>query len=92
MFFYDAGLAEEVITWVSLLVGSDMLSLACFDDQSVHEALKDGRVLCALASVIGGSHVKANESKMAFKQMENISKFLSWTEKYRASENRPFLS
>jgi len=38
------------------------------DQNSFHEALKDGTVLCNLANALGGS-IKFNQSKMAFKMV-----------------------
>ena len=47
-------------------------------DAAFGEWLKDGRVLCALANAIRpGSVRRVNESKMPFKQMENIKAFLT---------------
>jgi len=51
--------------------------------KNVHENLKDGRVLCQLINALEpGSVKKINESKMAFKQMENIGNFLDAIGKY----------
>jgi len=45
--------------------------------------LKDGTYLCRLANAIMGENtIKFNTSKMAFKQMENIGKFITACENY----------
>ena len=59
--------------------------------QSVQAWLKDGTRLCALMNVIQpGSIGKVNNSKMAFKQMENISKFTDAIEKYGMKKQDKF--
>jgi hypothetical protein len=50
---------------------------------SVQAWLKDGVRLCAIINVLApGSVAKVNNSSMAFKQMENIGKFLDAIEEY----------
>lgn len=53
------------------------------EDQSVHEFLKDGVVLCHLINKLSPNAVKKiHESNMAFKQMENINHFLQAAQAY----------
>ena len=55
------------------------------------EWLKDGQVLVKLANKLGGKSIKANESTMPFKQMENIANFLkSCREDLKMRENDLF--
>ncbi|XP_046848806.1 myophilin-like [Xenia sp. Carnegie-2017] len=50
-------------------------------DGATQAALKDGVLLCHLANAIRpGAVKKINESKMAFKMMENIGNFLTFAE------------
>jgi len=79
---YDENLAIEACEYIKHYVpGADI-----GDDTSssgMLKALKDGSILCNLINAIQpGSVKKINESKMAFKQMENIGNFLTGCEKY----------
>ncbi|ORY37820.1 hypothetical protein BCR33DRAFT_854571 [Rhizoclosmatium globosum] len=50
-------------------------------DVSFQEALKDGVILCEVINKISpGAQVKINNSKMPFKQMENINSYLQAAE------------
>ena len=62
------------------------------DASAVAAALKDGTVLCKLANALQCSPkpIKFNESKMAFKQMENIGKFLEAIDTYGVSKADSF--
>lgn len=61
----------------------DMTGYAKAEDQSVHEFLKDGVVLCHLINQLSPDSVKKiHDSKMAFKQMENINHFLQAAQAY----------
>ena len=66
----DAEAAEQAQWWIESVTGEAFPS--GFD-----ESLKDGRLLCMLVNAIRrGSVRRINESRMPFKQMENISAFL----------------
>jgi hypothetical protein len=68
---YDVGLEEEVTRWIEAVTGEAK------GDQSFQEWLKNGVVLCKLANCVKpGSVKKINESKLAFKEMENITFFM----------------
>lgn len=57
------------------------------------EVLKDGVLLCKLVNCIeAGSVRKINESKMAFKCMENISAFLACAQKFGVPTHETFQS
>jgi len=79
---WDEGLCQDVVDWMQRkLAGQDgceaLASVDPKDGDSLHEALKDGVILCKLMNVLRpGSVKKINTSKMAFKQMENIGWFL----------------
>ena len=62
------------------------------DSDSVAAALKDGVVLCKLANALecSAKPIKFNESKMAFKQMENIGNFLGAIEEFGVSKADSF--
>jgi len=89
---YDVNFTEELLVWVTNVfahagVKDDSIKFDAAEiaenSTRVHELLKNGSVLCKLMNCLeGGSVKKINESKMAFKQMENISKFLSACESY----------
>jgi len=77
---YDEGLEQEAVSWIRSYV-PDFAEVK--GQKDVHLALKDGVALCKLINALApGSVRKINESKMAFKQMENISLFLAAIEKY----------
>ncbi|KAL5457567.1 hypothetical protein EMCRGX_G034838 [Ephydatia muelleri] len=68
---YDAGLEAQAREWMELVVEEP------FPEGSFQEALKDGTYLCKLMNKLEpGAIRKINESKMAFKMMENIGLFL----------------
>jgi len=67
----NAGLERECKEFIEALVGKDLPP-----EGSLQEALKDGVVLCTVANaILPGVCPKPSESKMAFKQMENISHY-----------------
>lgn len=73
---YDPVLEKEAQTWLESLTGQKMTG-------SFAEWLKDGKVLCAAMNVLKpGSVPKINDQKMAFKQMENISNFITAASAY----------
>ncbi|CAK9017219.1 Calponin-3 (Calponin [Durusdinium trenchii] len=66
----DVALEEKVAGWLSDVTGEDV-------DADLLESLRDGVILCkAMNAVKPGAIAKINESKMPFKQMENIANFL----------------
>ncbi|XP_031553101.1 muscle-specific protein 20-like [Actinia tenebrosa] len=76
---YDPELERQAIDWIEAVLGEKALGGASGQD-GVHAALKDGIILCRVANALGGS-IKFNQSKMAFKMMENIGKFLDFADK-----------
>ena len=76
---FDADLANQALDWIEAVCDDSL-----FDDRDesnlkkyVQEKLKNGAILCRLINVLQpGSVRKINESKMAFKMMENIGNFL----------------
>lgn len=84
---YDVEMEQEARLWMEAVTQERLVEDA---DSSVplgldgfHAALKDGQYLCKLANaLIGPGTVKFGTSKLAFKQMENIGKFLEACEKY----------
>jgi len=74
---YDSGLEKEAAQWI------EMLTSLTQGGSNFNEWLKDGVVLCGLINALKpGSVKKVNTSKMAFKQMENISNYLAGCESY----------
>ncbi|KAI8843924.1 calponin homology domain-containing protein [Chytriomyces cf. hyalinus JEL632] len=60
-------------------------------DASFQEALKDGTILCqAINKLSPSTTVKFNQSKMPFKQMENINAFLVAAEKMGVNKHELF--
>jgi transgelin len=67
---YDYNAETAAREWVESVVGESF-------DSSFGPSLKDGKLLCKLVNAIApGSVKKINDSKMPFKQMENVSNFL----------------
>ncbi|EFO28134.1 CPN-1 protein [Loa loa] len=78
---YDSELAEQLLEWVAQLTEKNFSTSG--DVTNFLEVFRDGTVLCSLANALQpGSVKKINASSMAFKQMENISFFLSFVEKH----------
>jgi len=69
-------LEREAREWVNSYVPDSGLG-SVSGSEAMHEKLKDGIVLCKLMKALKPNSIKKiNESKMAFKQMENINNFL----------------
>jgi len=80
LFFYSAASA---MAWIKHYVpDADVPLKDQATSKAVAEALKDGIVLCQLANAL--------ECEMAFKQMENIGKYLEATYEYGVSKNDSF--
>ena len=74
---YDPELEAQARAWLEALVREP------FPSGSFGDALQDGVYLCKAINVLKpGSVAKINNSKMAFKKMENIGLFLTACEKY----------
>jgi len=72
---YSEELAAESLEWIKEITGEPINTSG--DPDNFFEVLKDGVLLCKLINCIkAGSIKKVNESKMAFKCMENITAFL----------------
>jgi len=95
---FNLDVTNEAMTWIK----NSLTHGACAEDivekvtpveneDGVVEQLKDGVVLCNLANAIQpGSILRINTSKMAFKQMENISFFLEFCDKYGCAKSDVF--
>lgn len=69
---YSDELAQECLEWIKACTG-EPISVSG-DMENFFEVLKDGTLLCKLVnSLQAGSVKRVNESKMAFKCMENIT-------------------
>lgn len=72
---YSEELAQECLEWIKEITGEPINTSGDMDN--FFEVLKDGVLLCKLVNCIQSNSVrKINESKMAFKCMENITAFL----------------
>lgn len=72
---YSEELAAECLEWVKEITGEPINTNGDMDN--FFEVLKDGVILCKLVNAIKpGSVKKINESKMAFKCMENLTAFV----------------
>ncbi|KAJ3103413.1 Muscle-specific protein 20 [Phlyctochytrium planicorne] len=73
---YDPQREAEARSWIEEVLNEP------FPNESFQESLKDGQILCRLVNVLQpAQNVKFSNSKLAFKQMENISNFLIAIEK-----------
>lgn len=69
---YSDELAQESLEWIREITGEQINVSG--DMENFYEVLKDGVLLCKLINCVkAGSVKKVNESKMAFKCMENIN-------------------
>lgn len=69
---YSDELAQECLEWVREITGEAINVSGDMDN--FYETLKDGVLLCKLVNTLKPGTVKRiNESKMAFKCMENIN-------------------
>jgi hypothetical protein len=67
-----AGRQRDLVQWLAKVAGVPVPS------GSLHAALKSGELLCAVMNKLHpGAVAKIHESKLAFKQMENIASFLA---------------
>lgn len=73
---YDPELEVQIRDWINQVLGGQVLKPEA-DQKDFHETLKSGEILLNLANKLGGK-IKINQSKMAFKMMENIGKFLDF--------------
>ena len=61
---------DEAQSWIEAVTGQTF-------DGDFADFLKDGKALCALVNAVEpGTIKKVSDSKLAFKQMENISNFI----------------
>jgi len=68
---YDVGLEGQVTSWIEQVTGESR------GDQTLHEWLKSGQVLCKLINAVKpGTIKKVNTMNAPFKQMENIKYFM----------------
>lgn len=73
---YDPELEAKAQDWIEKVTGEKFPG-------TFHDSLKDGVILCKHINILlPGSVKKINESKMAFKMMENIGNFLDACERY----------
>lgn len=69
---YSEELAAECLEWIKEITGEPINTSG--DTDNFFEVLKDGVLLCKLINTIKPGQIKkVNESKMAFKCMENIT-------------------
>ncbi|KAK2164114.1 hypothetical protein LSH36_68g01041 [Paralvinella palmiformis] len=86
---FDLERAKEACSWIEDVTHSRLNppSDQMKDQKDVQRALKDGQALCALINTIQpGSVKKVNQSKLAFKEMENIEMFLRACKEYGMNE------
>ncbi|EDO44073.1 predicted protein [Nematostella vectensis] len=81
---YDHEQEEEMRDWIEALLGESVFGGKTGID-GVHDILRSGVVLLRCANALGGN-IKINDSKMAFKQMENIGNFLLFCESLGVSK------
>lgn len=88
---YSEELAQESLEWIKAVTEEPINTSG--DTDNFFEVLKDGVILCKLANALQpGSIKKINESKMAFKCMENISAFLACAKNFGVPTQETFQS
>lgn len=76
--------------WIEKLV-PDAEVAGLSDANEIHLKLKDGKILCQLINALKPGSVRSlHNSKMAFKQMENIGNFLAAITVYGVAKNDLF--
>ena len=82
---YDPKLEAEARSWIEAVTAEPL------PGGTFAEALNDGKVLCKLINTLRpGSVRKINDSKMAFKKMENIGNFLEAAGQYGLAKSDSF--
>lgn len=74
---YDSELAAQLLEWIQEITGEELSSLDGNQD-NLYEQLKNGQLLCRLINGLQPDTIaekRINQSKFAFKCMENISLF-----------------
>lgn len=88
---YSDELAAESLEWIKEVTGEPINTSGDMDN--FFEVLKDGVILCKLVNALQpGTIKKVNESKMAFKCMENISAFLEHAKAFGVPVQETFQS
>lgn len=88
---YSEELAQESLEWIKAVTAEPINTSG--DTDNFFEVLKDGVILCKLANALQpGCIKKVNESKMAFKCMENISAFLECAKNFGVPTQETFQS
>jgi transgelin len=88
---YSDELAAESLEWIKEVTGEPINTSGDMDN--FFEVLKDGVILCKLTNALQpGTIKKVNESKMAFKCMENISAFLEAAKSFGVPVQETFQS
>uniref|UniRef100_A0A7S4W504 Calponin-homology (CH) domain-containing protein n=1 Tax=Alexandrium monilatum TaxID=311494 RepID=A0A7S4W504_9DINO len=83
---YDVALEKQVTEWIEAISGEKK-----GDEETIQEWLKNGRILCVLVNAIRpGTIKKVHSSKLAFKQMENITFFTSVAREVGVPESAMF--
>ncbi|XP_015929975.1 myophilin [Parasteatoda tepidariorum] len=80
---YDTALAGQTLEWMKDVMQLEDIDTSG-DREKFYELLKDGQVLCRLINVLQPGSIpekKINNTKMAFKCMENINLFLEQVKK-----------
>ncbi|XP_077981033.1 calponin-1-like isoform X1 [Glandiceps talaboti] len=79
---YDVEREKQARQWIEACTGRPLAEQE-LGEEYFHRSLKDGVELCHLANRLEpGSIKKINQTKMAFKQMENIGNFLKMAVEY----------
>lgn len=88
---YSDELAAECLEWIKEVTGEPINTSGDMDN--FFEVLKDGVILCKLVNALQPATIKkVNESKMAFKCMENISAFLEHAKAFGVPVQETFQS
>lgn len=90
---YDEGEEQQAVEWMEAVTGQPVCEgeTPPLGPAKLQASLKDGIYLCKLMNTLQpGAIKKVNESKMAFKQMENIGHFLTALEAYGLSKTDIF--